>query len=80
MSQGQTLDTQKHIYLKALGGLPMSKMSELDIVFKNIDRELKELRNQVYADHRLIESMQKHNHAQAKQLNRLSQILEDDGK
>ena len=46
----------------------------------NIEEEFKKLKDQVYANHRLILKLQKDNNAQAIKLNRITLLLKDDGK
>jgi len=42
--------------------------------------EFKQLKDQVYANHRLIKALQMDNHARAIMLNRLNELFKDDGK
>ncbi len=44
-------------------------MSELSAIFQQYDEDFTKLKNQVYADHRLIKALQTHSRAQAQQLN-----------
>ena len=42
--------------------------------------EFRRLKDQVYANHRLIKKLELDNHAQAIELNRITLLLKDDGK
>ena len=46
----------------------------------NMEEEFKRLKDQVYANHRLIKQLQKDNHAQAVKLNRITKLLKDNKK